>query len=82
MFNKATEHLNEVGETYWQHFKAAAFISLRCSIASNTQLIHAVFPFIKPPFGTDVCSLVEAFQKRSADAGKENCTDKEQDNEK
>jgi len=59
MHNKLTKHLEEVGETYWQHFKVAASVSLRLYIASYTQFLHAIFPFIKPPLGTDVHSLIE-----------------------
>ena len=77
MFNKLTEHLDEVGETYWQHFKQAVYISLRCSVASYTQLLHAVFPFIKPPFGTDICSLIEFFEGKTIEARKENCDEQE-----
>jgi hypothetical protein len=76
MLNKLTEHLDEVGETYWQHFKVAACMSLRLSVASYTQLLHAVFPFIKPPLGTDVCSLIEYFKKKTPEVRRqENCDD-------
>ena len=75
MLNKLTEHLDEVGETYWQHLKVATGVSLRLYLASYTQFLHAVFPFIKPPLETDVCSLIEYLKEKTPEAGKENCDD-------
>ena len=50
MRNIFTEHPKEVGETYFQHFRVAAFkISLRLLASSVFQIVHAIFPFIKPP---------------------------------
>ena len=73
MLSKLTEHLDEVGETYWQHFKVASCMSLKLYIASYMQLLHAVFPFIVPPYGTDVCSLIEYLKEQTPEARKENC---------
>lgn len=53
------KHLEEVGETYWEHFLAAAGISHRLAIASWSQLLHAFCPNIKPPLGGDIRSLME-----------------------
>ena len=33
--------------------------SLRLLASSVAQAIHALLPFVRPPFGTDVCSLSE-----------------------
>ena len=75
MLSKLTEHLDEVGETYWQHFKAASSVSLKLYLASYTQFLHAVFPFIKPPLKTGICSLIEYLKEKTPEARKENCDD-------
>lgn len=53
-----TKHPHEVGETYFQHFRAAMHISSRHFLAAMFQAIHAAFPFVKPPIGTDVESML------------------------
>lgn len=55
--NLFTAHPNSIGETYWQHFLSASRISARLSIACASQLMHAIFPFIYPPFNSDIKSL-------------------------
>ena len=75
MLNKLTEHLDEVGETYWQHFKAASSVSLKLYLASYTQFLHAVFPFIRPPFETDIFSLIEYLKEKTPESRKDNCDD-------
>ena len=59
-----TDHPNDVGETYIQHFFAASALSLMLTFASYMQLIHSIFPFIKPPLGSDVRSLIAYLEKR------------------
>ena len=59
-----TKHLNDVGETYFQHMKQALTMSMRLGLACITQLIHAVFPFASPPLGTDVKSLLSFLNKK------------------
>ena len=54
-----TVHPHSVGETYYEHFLAAAMISMRLGIACLSQLAHAIFPFIYPPFGADIKSLLK-----------------------
>jgi len=54
-----TDHPNSVGETYIQHMRIAATLSIKLSMASLAQLVHAIFPFVRPPCGTDICSMVE-----------------------
>jgi hypothetical protein len=56
------KHLEEVKETYWEHFLAAAGISRRLAIASWSQLLHAFCPEIKPPLGGDLRSLLGFLQ--------------------
>ena len=66
-----TDHPASVGETYMQHCIAAASLSLKLSMASLAQLVHAVFPFVCPPLGTDVCSMVEYLESKKP--GVRNC---------
>ena len=51
------EHLHYVGETYWQLALVAVGLSLRLLASAVSQAVHALLPFVRPPFGTDVCSL-------------------------
>ena len=57
LLNIFTAHPSEVGETYWQHFISASRISARLGIACSSQLVHAILPFVHPPFKSDVESL-------------------------
>jgi hypothetical protein len=41
-----TAHPATVGETYWQHLRAATGFSLRLIGAGTACLVHAVFPFL------------------------------------
>ena len=62
--NFFTLHLNKVGETYFQHMLVAGLISLKLLASSITQAAHALLPFINPPLGTDVCSLVDFLETK------------------
>ncbi len=53
------KHLREVNETYLQHGLVAALLSLRLAASAVAQAVHAFLPFVKPPFGTDVCSMID-----------------------
>ena len=66
-----TEHPNSVGETYLEHCLVAAKVSLKLSVASLAQLVHAIFPFFNPPYGTDVCSMIEYLENKKP--GVRNC---------
>jgi len=59
-----TYHPYSIGETYWQHLWHALSISFKMGLACITQLIHAVFPFISPPFGTDAWSLINFLTRK------------------
>jgi len=65
-----TQHPAEVGENYFTHALAASKIALKFAIASQMQLIHAFFPFICPPLGSDTCSMIEFLEKMSPKARK------------
>lgn len=67
-----TKHLNDVGETYFQHMKQALTISLRLGLACIAQLVHAVFPFVSPPLGTDTKSLLNFLDSKLPSNRKEN----------
>ncbi|MGA8260205.1 MAG: DUF6356 family protein [Arenicellales bacterium] len=41
-----TSHLNEVGETYFQHFGHAFGFAMTMALGAVVCLIHAVFPFL------------------------------------
>jgi hypothetical protein len=63
--NKFTEHPKAVGETYAAHFKIAFKVAARLLFASMCQVLHATLPFIKPPGGTDIDSLVKSLEENS-----------------
>ncbi len=54
------DHPNEVGETYLQHLLSVLRISHKLAVAAHCQLLHGLFPFIKPPFNSDLESLIES----------------------
>jgi hypothetical protein len=60
-----TDHPREVGETYLSHAIAASRIALKFAIAAPMQLLHAAFPFIQPPFGSDATSMKAFLRKMS-----------------
>ena len=68
MTNKFTEHPKAVGETYAAHFKIAFKVAVRLFFASMCQVTHAILPFVKPPGGTDIDSLVKFLEERSPTA--------------
>tara|TARA_R110000824_G_scaffold211202_1_gene397200 strand:+ start:337 stop:576 length:240 start_codon:yes stop_codon:yes gene_type:complete len=65
-----TEHPASVGENYLTHALMASKIALKLAIAAPMQLIHAVFPFICPPLGSDTASIVKFLEKMSQKARK------------
>jgi hypothetical protein len=68
LINLFTAHPRSVGETYCEHFLAASRISARLGIACSSQLVHAVLPFVHPPFGSDVKSLLKLLNEVDPDA--------------
>tara|TARA_E500000305_G_C3973855_1_gene213321 strand:- start:407 stop:652 length:246 start_codon:yes stop_codon:yes gene_type:complete len=69
-----TEHPNSIGETYLEHMTQAMKVACKCQVAAVTQLLHAVFPFIKPPLNTDVCSMINYLHAKIPDTRK-NCNE-------
>lgn len=43
-----TKHLEQVGETYFEHLKFGMWAAGVCLLLSITSFVHAVFPFILP----------------------------------
>lgn len=61
-------HLDEVGETYWQHFAFAARIGLILFITSFLIVLHAIFPFMFKRTGSEVIkSLYDLLENRGSD---------------
>ena len=58
------KHLEEVGQTYWEHFLTAASVSHKLAIASWCQLTHAIAPFVDPPCGNDLKSLIKYLENK------------------
>lgn len=65
-----TDHPREVGENYLTHALMASKIALKFAIAVPMQLIHAVFPFIRPPLDSDTGSMLVFLEKMSQKARK------------
>ena len=63
IFSLFTEHPEKVGETYLTHALMASKIALKFAIAAPMQLLHAIFPFIKPPFDSDSKSMRSFLRK-------------------
>jgi len=78
IFSLFTEHPSKVGETYLSHASAASKIALKFAIAAPMQLLHAVFPFIKPPFGSDTTSMKSFLRKMSPKRRSKSCCGGEQ----
>ena len=61
-----TAHLDELGETYFEHMGHALHISLRLLLAATIQIIHAIFPFVCPAkLSSDVDSLRDFLDLKS-----------------
>jgi len=59
MFSKQCRlHLEEVGETRWQHFKHAIWCSWQLKKAMIAVFIHAFAPRYFKTYATDKCKLV------------------------
>ena len=68
-----TKHLDEVEESYFKHAIQAISVAIMCQTAVYTQLLHAVFPFIPPVLGTDVCSLINYLEKKLPENRRDDC---------
>ncbi len=60
-----TDHLDEVGETYFEHLANAVGFAAKMLAAAATCLVHALLPFLLVHTGSDrVRQLSEAMAKR------------------
>ena len=69
MFSKKCKlHLEEVGETRWQHFKHAMWVSWQLEKAAYAVFFHAFAPRWFTSYATDQCKKVIGSQNvRSED---------------
>jgi len=54
IYDLFTDHPHEVGESYFEHLSEALVIAARMYCCFVAQTVHALFPFIPPPGGTDI----------------------------
>jgi len=55
--NLFTDHPHSIDETYWEHMREALIIATRMYYCFIAQTVHAVFPFLAPPGGTDIDTM-------------------------
>lgn len=59
-------HLEDINETYFEHFRHAFEIGSVLLLSSFAQLAHSIVPDFHPPFGSDVESLIEFLKSKKA----------------
>ena len=60
-----TEHLEENGMTYLQHFKFAVFYGFVCFLSGVLLIIHAICPAFYQTAGSDLIQIMaRVFKKR------------------
>jgi len=59
-------HLEEVGETYFEHMRHAFNLGSVLLLSSMGQFLHSIFPNVKPPCGSDVDSLIKFLESKKA----------------
>jgi hypothetical protein len=57
IYNLFTRHPRSVGESYFEHMREALTIASRMYFSFVGQTVHAFFPFIHPPNGTDIVTM-------------------------
>jgi len=57
IYNLFTVHPRSVEETYLEHMREALAIATRMYYCFVVQTVHAFFPFLKIPRGTDIQSM-------------------------
>ena len=63
-----SKHLLEVDESYIAHGLTALSIAVMLVLSAIAQLVHAILPFVRPPLGTDVCSLIEYLEAKKPES--------------
>ena len=67
-----TDHLNEVGETYFEHLAKAVGFAAKMLTVAGIFLVHAVLPFLFVRTGSDrVGRLYEAMVRRQGQVNEE-----------
>jgi len=61
-------HLQEIDETYFEHFRHAWEIASVLILSSLAQFVHSIFPNFNPPYGTDVDSLIEFLKSKKPES--------------
>jgi hypothetical protein len=51
-------HLEDIKESYFEHFRHAFNIGSVLILASLGQFLHSVLPNVSPPYGSDIDSLI------------------------
>ena len=54
MFGNSKNHLNEVKQSYWQHFYFAMSCAFWCEFSSFIMFVHAIWPGIFKEDGGDI----------------------------
>ena len=54
-------HLEEAGETYFQHFSRAIILSLNLLIMSIVCLVHSLLPFIFTTYVSDKIKEINSY---------------------
>ena len=65
IYDLFTDHPYDIGESYWEHMREALTIAARMYCCCVAQTMHAIFPFISPPCGTDIKTMKEFCHEHS-----------------
>ena len=57
IYNLFTDHPHSIDESYMAHMVEALLIAGRMYCCFVAQTVHALFPFVHPPGGTDVATM-------------------------
>jgi len=57
-------HLEDVNETYFEHFRHAFEIGSTLLLASFAQMAHSIIPGFCPPYGSDIRSLIKFLESK------------------
>ena len=70
IYDLFTDHPYDIGESYWEHMREALTIAARMYCCCVAQTMHAIFPFISPPCGTDIKTMKEFCHEHSPEERK------------
>jgi hypothetical protein len=65
--NPLTQHLEEAGESYGEHFVVASSFGLKMIAGGLACMVHAVFPFLCQRTGSDAVRRLNATLCKRAD---------------